>query len=510
MYRKATERIVLSLACALGLIFFVSCASEVSCSERALASESEVPDHEKPSSGDDGVKTASLTVDGAPYDRGEAQEPADEDWLVLPGPSLDGWKPRLGPHEPPSLGPQPGGPEGLVALATGFNARVFRSPGSQHIFGEVRRGNRLAVEPASGPGCTDGEWYSLRERNGYVCTSAGFIVSDEPPLEYEDRQRQPDISVPLGLDHAKVITPGAPRLSRLPTREEAGKLDAVAEGELNHRSLGDLVAVRMVGDFFLAVDKEVMHEGERYIRTVKGQYVRARDIEMMEPPTMHGEHLGETYELPLAFVYLEDSPVYCRSESSARGELEHCGEARRFSRFNVENIVLQQDEEWVLSREGFLIQRSAVRIAEKIEQPSKVQRNPKWVHVDLGEQTLVAYEGTTPIFATMISSGREGYTTPTGTWRTTRKYLTRTMRGGRVPIDFYYVEEVPWAIFYNRGYAVHGAYWHNNFGQVQSRGCTNVPPADARWLFFWSTLAIPENWHAVTWSPGIWWHFTRD
>src|SRR5690606_41101058 len=67
---------------------------------------------------------------------------------------------------------------------------------------------------------------------------------------------------------------------------------------------------------------------------------------------------------------------------------------------------------------------------------------------------------------------------------------------GKDPVDGVYdVEEVPWALFYFRGYAIHGAYWHNNFGRVRSHGCTNLAPLDARWLYEWSSHQVPEGWH---------------
>jgi lipoprotein-anchoring transpeptidase ErfK/SrfK len=126
----------------------------------------------------------------------------------------------------------------------------------------------------------------------------------------------------------------------------------------------------------------------------------------------------------------------------------------------------------------------------------------------LSEQTLVAYEAGRPVYATLVSSGKEGYETPRGLFRIRHKYLSVTMNGDD-PIDGYYeVEEVPWTMYYWKSYAVHGAYWHNDFGKTRSHGCTNVPPVDARWLYYWTKPRVPENWHAVRRQRGTWVYFT--
>ncbi len=432
--------------------------------------------------------------------------------IFLPGPSLDDWPQRLGPTERPSLGPQPNeGPATHVALATDFNAPIFENPGRPQIIGRVRRGNRIAVRPASGPGCSGGRWYRVEEDIGHVCTNAGFAASSDGPIKYPGRQVQPDVTLPVPLDYAEVVTDGAPRLSRLPAPEEADLLGAVARGEVDPDTLGDLVIQRMVGDYFLAIDEKISSNGRSYYRTVKGHYARAEDVQPYESYSeMHGEHLGERHNLPLAFVYGENATIFCHDDGATEGAIEPCGEAEKHARFNVERVLEQGGRTWVESTDGFFVERSAVRIADTIERPERVAEGVKWAHIDLTEQAFVAYEDDRPVFATLVSTGREGYETPAGLWRTSRKYVTRTMRGGNEAIGIWDVEEVPWAMYYNRGWAVHGAYWHGDFGEVKSRGCTNLAPADARWIFHWTVLPVPESWHAVTLRRGTWWYFTRS
>ena len=73
----------------------------------------------------------------------------------------------------------------------------------------------------------------------------------------------------------------------------------------------------------------------------------------------------------------------------------------------------------------------------------------------------------------------------------------------------YAVEQVPWTMYYWGSFALHGAYWHDEFGNVRSHGCTNIPPIDARWLFYWSEPPLPTGWHAEVGLRGPWVYFTR-
>ena len=61
----------------------------------------------------------------------------------------------------------------------------------------------------------------------------------------------------------------------------------------------------------------------------------------------------------------------------------------------------------------------------------------------------------------------------------------------------YSIQDVPWAMYFNDNFALHGAFWHHGFGRVRSHGCVNLGATDARWLFMWSTPYLPKGWHGV-------------
>jgi lipoprotein-anchoring transpeptidase ErfK/SrfK len=125
----------------------------------------------------------------------------------------------------------------------------------------------------------------------------------------------------------------------------------------------------------------------------------------------------------------------------------------------------------------------------------------KRIEVELSRQTLTAYEGDAQVFFSKVSTGISARVpagslpteTPTGSFNIHSKMPSKHMGEGRLTdnLEDYELVGVPWTAFFDaRGYAIHGTYWHNNFGVTMSRGCVNLPNAQAKWLFRWMT---PEN-----------------
>ena len=107
----------------------------------------------------------------------------------------------------------------------------------------------------------------------------------------------------------------------------------------------------------------------------------------------------------------------------------------------------------------------------------------KWIDIDLSSQRLRAYSGNTVLRTMVVSTGIARYPTPTGRFRIYSKYRSITMSG-----PGYYLPGVPHSMFFYRGYAIHGTYWHNNFGTPMSHGCINLTRADAAWLYSWAPI----------------------
>lgn len=121
----------------------------------------------------------------------------------------------------------------------------------------------------------------------------------------------------------------------------------------------------------------------------------------------------------------------------------------------------------------------------------------KWIEVSLPEQKVRAWEGNQQVMEFPISSGKWS-PTPTGTFNIWYKTRHQSMIGGSKELGTYYnLPNVPHNMFFYQGYALHGAYWHNNFGQPMSHGCVNSPLANASTIFDWAGPILPSGQNSV-------------
>lgn len=112
-----------------------------------------------------------------------------------------------------------------------------------------------------------------------------------------------------------------------------------------------------------------------------------------------------------------------------------------------------------------------------------VETTGRWIEVVLSSQRTIAWQGDRQVRTMVVSTGISRYPTPTGSFRVYAKYPSVTMSG-----PDYRLPGVPDTMFFYRGYAIHGTYWHENFGSPMSHGCVNLTRADAAWLYQWTPL----------------------
>jgi lipoprotein-anchoring transpeptidase ErfK/SrfK len=115
--------------------------------------------------------------------------------------------------------------------------------------------------------------------------------------------------------------------------------------------------------------------------------------------------------------------------------------------------------------------------------PPAENQGEKWIDVNLTKQTVTAYAGQTALRTFVVSTGTWRYPTVVGTFRVYVKYAATRMRG-----PGYDLSNVPYTMYFYRGYALHGTYWHNNFGTPMSHGCINLKTPEAKWLFEWTPV----------------------
>lgn len=133
---------------------------------------------------------------------------------------------------------------------------------------------------------------------------------------------------------------------------------------------------------------------------------------------------------------------------------------------------------------------SATVYAPPTSTPVQASGGERWVEINLSQQMLYAWEGETLVGSFVVSTGTWQTPTVTGTYRVYARFKYKDMSG-----PGYYLPNVPNTMFFYQGYAIHGTYWHNNFGTPMSHGCVNMTIPDSEWLFDWAPSNLLVNVH---------------
>ena len=131
-----------------------------------------------------------------------------------------------------------------------------------------------------------------------------------------------------------------------------------------------------------------------------------------------------------------------------------------------------------------------VKTRSNVSLPQGVEKGQRWIDVDLTNQRVFAYQGKNQLKTFVVSTGTWQHPTVTGQYRIYVKYLYADMAG-----PGYYLPNVPYVMYFYKGYGIHGTYWHNNFGTQMSHGCINLKTEDAGWIFNWSSIGTLINIH---------------
>jgi len=123
-----------------------------------------------------------------------------------------------------------------------------------------------------------------------------------------------------------------------------------------------------------------------------------------------------------------------------------------------------------------------------------VPKEEKELRINLTEQTMTAYEYGQPVWASYVSTGVSHRPTPEGVHYVWDKRISERMVASTASDDpdFYNLPGVPFVCYFAPNWvAIHGTYWHNDYGRPRSSGCVNLPPAAARWIWRWTTPTYP-------------------
>jgi L,D-transpeptidase catalytic domain len=190
------------------------------------------------------------------------------------------------------------------------------------------------------------------------------------------------------------------------------------------------------------------------------------------PATSFGWVLGE--------VSSYRSPEYGAEKT---GNLYH-----RYQVVQVYKILEADGNTWLMIGKDEWLDYHHVSRVDPSKFPPEGVIGGRWIEVNLDEQILTAYEDNRLVFATLISSGTGAWATRPGLFQIYKKLETETMSGATEAdrSDYYYLQDVPWTMYFDEGRALHGAYWHDGFGYPRSHGCVNLALGDAHWLFDWA------------------------
>ena len=214
----------------------------------------------------------------------------------------------------------------------------------------------------------------------------------------------------------------------------------------------------------------------------------------------HGIELGSEATLPVAFVMKHHTTHFVADAS---------GQMRPGASLDYREAVPITGKEkgggaWLEAKDGSWLRVEDVRRVDAPHRmPAWATGSHKWIDVSILHQSLVAYEGTTPKYVTLVSTGADGLGDPKTTHSTIQgiflihtKHVSVTMDNDDAN-DAFDLRDVPFVQYFNEGYALHAAYWHDDFGTPRSHGCVNLAPIDAAWLFGFTTPDVPDGWHAA-------------
>jgi len=235
---------------------------------------------------------------------------------------------------------------------------------------------------------------------------------------------------------------------------------------------------------YVAYVEQANAGGSTFVRLLGGGWIEAQPLYSI--PNWQGLEFFDSPQSNFGFT-IDGTGSYNNASfsSGATGKAYN-----KYESFPIYNMVEAEGYEWYqVSPTEWIPSLKSRRVVVDTTTPPGVEGG-KWINIDLYNQTLSAYENNELVFATVIASGSGDLYSDPGTYRIYEKKELEQMQGSYTSdrSDFYYMEGVPWAMYYNHAQAIHGIYWPAVLGFKQSHGCINMFPGDAHWLYNWAEL----------------------
>ena len=287
---------------------------------------------------------------------------------------------------------------------------------------------------------------------------------------------------------------------------EKGKPIKVKLDDLSQDADGTL-AKRMVKGFFVAVDKTFAWNSRAWYKTTGGLVAPADRMYLVKAPATQGMEFAEGMK-QIGFVLVKSASKL--EYDADQKTVKVAGSVPKFTAIGLTGATMEHKGTlYRQTTEGWWMKAKDGTFTDPGAKPPDLGPNEKWIDVNLTRKTLVALEGDRPIFAALVSPGKKSrdkaknHATIQGTFRIREKHIAVTMDGdGQAASDLpYSIEDVPFVQYFEGSYALHAAFWHNNFGHEMSHGCVNLSPLDAKKVFNFTEPHLPRGWHAVWSTP---------
>jgi hypothetical protein len=253
---------------------------------------------------------------------------------------------------------------------------------------------------------------------------------------------------------------------------------------------------------YISYVQDTVVDGKRFYEIDPGAWMTANDISRIGAiPRFQGLEFSRTPQSDFGWVLAYFTPAAPQTKRTPGYEIQDYT-GREVKTHDVVAIYAQQqvgDDTWFLvGPDEWLPDSMLARVQVNPTPPTGIT-GERWIEVNLQEQTLAVYDARRLVFATIIASGAEPFWTQPGVFQIFQKLDTTPMRGSfeADQSDAYYLEDVPWTMYFDGARALHGAYWRAKLGYEQSHGCVNLSVGDAHWLYNWANNG---DWVYV-WDP---------
>jgi len=453
-------------------------------------------------------------------------------------------------------GPVDAGPRTMIT-ALGWRTGIVEAPQSNaRWIGYVRAGGQIAIVrgPVGNDGCParsdmrGAGWYEV-EGSGFVCVGPlamlTSVLGNRPitrrlptppdidaampftyarntraaaiyrwlPSEDEEREVEPERyapRVPAGDADGGMVAgdASAPLMATAVATmaTDAGRApDAQVRIEDLEGAAGTPLLRRILRGMYVSLNREARASGgSSFWHTQSGGYIRSSALSTLRSDGFfQGIALDAQHHLPIGVALSTVTSTY---QANGRS-MSPTGRVPRLAIIQLadEPPVTVGNEQYYHTAEGYFLRSRQVRVITRHEPPVDLSSpDEKWIDVNLDHQSVVAYEGARPVYVTVASTGRrnrsnpdENYETVQGAFRILSKHVATTMDGNSANDGPYSIEDVPWVMYFEGSFALHGAFWHNGFGAMRSHGCVNMSPPDARWFYNWTEPHVAPGWNGA-------------